>query len=119
MKEINIGEFIKKNNLSGEHFDLFFYSKPADLEEISGILIDNHCGLGFIRGQLPEGFHAYAIRHSDDDFLEPATLEINEVVVNFLGYFICRENLDGIFNGKEYIEIVDYNYDAELGIPTI
>lgn len=127
MKATNIGEFLKKYNLFSQHFDLFFYSKPADLEEISGLLVDNHCGIEFIRKNLPEDFHVYAIRHSDYDTEDPATIEMNEVIVNFFGYFICRENLDDIFNGEDYIEIVDYNYanearamyDSKLGIPTI
>ena len=125
MRESNIGAFIKKNDLSAQHFDLFFYSKPAQLEEVSGILVDNHCGLGFIRGQLPEGYHAYGLRNSDDDFLDPATIELHEVMVNFFGYFICTEDLDDMFNGEDYIEIVDYNYAMEqrpmyeVGIPMI
>ena len=42
---------------------------------------------------VPDGFHVYDIRHSDDDWGEPRTIE-KSVTVNFYGSIILNHPLD-------------------------
>lgn len=59
------------------------------------------------KSTLPAKWIGYDIRHSDDDSGQPATIEEN-VTVNFFGTILVDKLLD--FDGKDYIEILDYGY---------
>ena len=50
----------------------------------------------------------YHIRHTDDDWSEPASLKNGCVVVNFCGTFICDPIID--FPCGEELEIKDWSY---------
>ncbi len=59
-------------------------------------------------GTLPEGKLWYHIRHTDDDWTEPASLKNGCVAVNFCGTFICDPIPDFPF-GQE-LEITGWSY---------
>lgn len=60
----------------------------------------------------PEGYERYAIRHSDDDMSEFATLE-NYVMVNRAGFFYSKEHLDFPEFPENYYEIIDWSFDDD------
>ena len=62
--------------------------------------------------EVPEGLHVYQIRHSDNNWSIPATLE-KCVAVNYFGAFITEENLDGLFKETDYVDIFDWEYGEE------
>ena len=76
-----------------------------------GYFIYDHCGIDKLREELPD-CKVYAFRHSDYDDANPATLEINEVVVNFFGYFVTDTDLDTAFAHKDWQEVYDWDYDT-------
>lgn len=43
--------------------------------------------------RLPEGYHRYSVRGSDDDWGQAATIE-KSVAVNYWGFVLCKEELD-------------------------
>lgn len=47
------------------------------------------------RDSLPAGYHAYDIRHADDDWGEPCELA-NSIMVNFLGTLITDKEIPNI-----------------------
>lgn len=53
---------------------------------------------------VPEGFHKYDIRHTDNDWGQPCTVE-QQVTVNYYGSVLMTQALD--FGGKDYIDISD------------
>lgn len=58
-----------------------------------------------------ESKYLYDIRHTDEDWCEPATLE-KRVMVNWFGTLIMDNPIEVLENGeKEYLEITDYVYD--------
>lgn len=57
---------------------------------------------------LPEGKLWYQIRHTDDDWTEPASLKNGCVVVNFCGTFICDPIVN--FSCGQELEITDWSY---------
>lgn len=60
-----------------------------------------------------EGKYLYDIRHSDNDWCDPATLEKN-VVVNWFGTMILDSPIELLEEDKNaYLEITDYSYDDE------
>jgi hypothetical protein len=80
--------------------------------QAQGFIIYNHIGLENIREMLcGDVFHAYALRESDELNCDPATIENQEVVVNFFGYFISEEDFDWAFANKPYQEVWYWNYD--------
>lgn len=57
-----------------------------------------------------EGKYLYDIRHSDDDWCEPATIE-QHVLVNWFGTLICDNPIS--FGPDEYYEIKAWRYEDE------
>lgn len=51
---------------------------------------------------VPDGFHKYDIRHADNDWGQPCTLE-HKVTVNYYGSVLLMQELD--FEGKDCIDI--------------
>ena len=78
-------------------------------QEISGLLSE----IRFDREKDNEGKFLYDIRHSDNDWCEPATLE-KFVMVNWFGTLIVDEPIE-VLDGPDrpYKEIVDWYYDDE------
>ena len=71
-----------------------------------GILYD---GYRFDPNTVPEGYYLYHLRHGDGIFSVPITIEKN-VLVNFLGSFLCKEKLP---IAEDYLEVQDYNYNRK------
>lgn len=94
---------LSKQDLEGFDIDL------KDGRNITGWLIDGRVDTtGF-----DPSFHAYALRHSDEDDMAPVSLE-QAVLVNHFGTFITKSDLlvQTDSNVKPYIDIVDYNYQG-------
>lgn len=62
------------------------------------------------RSQDTEGKTLYDIRHSDDDWCDPATVE-ESVVVNWYGTILLNEPIE--LGPDKYLEIEDYWYEDE------
>lgn len=60
------------------------------------------------RSTIPEGWHAYDVRHSDDDFCAPSTIE-RSVRVNFFCTVLVDSELPLPDDG--YLEIEDWSYE--------
>lgn len=60
-----------------------------------------------------EGLYYYGIRHCDQDFGEPITVEKN-VLVNHFGTLITKQELD--FKGYDYIELTEEEQDLIINI---
>ena len=60
------------------------------------------------RDEPVEGKYLYDIRHSDNDWCDPATLE-HRVMVNWFGTIILDEPVD-FPDGQDCIDIEDYSY---------
>ena len=76
----------------------------ANGKTIEGEFID----LRIATETLPKGKLWYHIRHTDDDWSEPASLKNGCVVVNFCGTFICAPIID--FPCGEELEIKEWSY---------
>lgn len=76
----------------------------ANGKTIEGEFID----LRIATETLPKGKLWYHIRHTDDDWSEPASLKNGCVVVNFCGTFICDPIID--FPCGEELEIKEWSY---------
>lgn len=75
----------------------------ADGREVTGRLSEK-------RLRWTDGYNLYDIRHSDNDWCDPATIENHQVMVNWFGTFIADEPI--VFaDGEDYIDIFDYLYD--------
>lgn len=60
-----------------------------------------------------EGKFLYDIRHSDNDWCDPATLE-KKVIVNWFGTLIVDKPIQALEGSdRPYKEIVDWSYDDE------
>lgn len=60
-----------------------------------------------------ESKYLYDIRHADEDWCEPATLE-KSVMVNWFGTLIVDEPIEILESDHNaYLEITDYVYDDE------
>lgn len=60
-----------------------------------------------------EGKYLYDIRHSDNDWCDPATLE-KKVIVNWFGTLIVDKPIQALEGpDRPYKEIVDWSYDDE------
>jgi len=71
---------------------------------ISGLLIEERFDLTTV----PSNWHIYALRHADNDWVEPISIE-RGVYCNFLGYWLIDRELP-IDNTNDFIEVCDYNY---------
>ena len=58
---------------------------------------------------IPEGKHMYHIRHSDNDWGAPRTIE-PRVVVNFFGTVILDKEIEFPNPADKYIAIKDFGY---------
>lgn len=74
-------------------------------KKISGLLSEYRID----KNKPVEGKYMYDIRHSDEDWCEPATLEPS-VMVNWFGTIIVDEPIE-FPDGKNYLVIEDYSYD--------
>jgi len=65
---------------------------------VEGVIYDGkRCifsGTRIKKDTLPEGLSMYYIRHKDDDWCSASTIEIDNVIVNFMGILITDEPLD-------------------------
>lgn len=78
-------------------------------QEISGLLSE----IRVDREKDNEGKFLYDIRHSDNDWCEPATLE-KFVMVNWFGTLIVDKPIQALEGpDRPYKEIVDWGYDDE------
>lgn len=60
-----------------------------------------------------ESKYLYDIRHTDEDWCEPATLE-KRVMVNWFGTLIVDEPIEILeSDNSAYLEITDYGYDED------
>ena len=76
---------------------------------IRGYLVLNHPDIHTL--DLPDGIHAYPIRHRDDDDSIPSTLENENVLVNYYGLFLTGADLDWMFAERDaFIEILEWGY---------
>jgi hypothetical protein len=57
---------------------------------------------------LPSGLHAYELRHSDDDWSQPATLE-NHVAVNFFGTVISQNEIPV----EDFLQVNDGDFKVD------
>ena len=77
--------------------------------EVSGLVSEYRVN----RKEDVEGKYLYDIRHADEDWCDPATLE-KSVMVNWFGTLIVDEPIEFLENDrKAYLEITDYSYDDE------
>lgn len=58
---------------------------------------------------IPEGYNRYSIRHADDDWVDPATLE-PRVIVNHMADILTKEKIDFGKDGYLEIESIIENY---------
>lgn len=85
------------------------YKTPMSLVLENGFSIEGeYIDLRIATDMLPEGKVWYHIRHSDDDWSEPASLKNGCVVVNFCGTFVCDPISD--FPLGSELEITDWTY---------
>ena len=76
-----------------------------------GYIIYDHCGLEKLRKAFEGVAKVYALRESDDLDGDPATIENQEVMVNFFGYFVTDSDLDWIFTERNFREVWTWDYD--------
>lgn len=75
-------------------------------KSIVGILIDERMQCD----DVPSDWHVYDIRHADDDWSEPISIEPG-VLVNFMGRFLTDQELTFPDTPNNYIEVSDYSYE--------
>ena len=90
------------------------FAKEYDLEPMA-LTIDGQDYKGWftnfhIKGNVPRGFKAYEIRHSDNDDTIPSTLEI-KVIVNHFGTFITENKT--LLKERKEAEIDDWDFPCE------
>lgn len=93
VKEILNAEFVKRINI-----------ETIDGQIINGILSERRVG----REHETEDKFIYDIRHADNDWCEPVTLE-NFVWVNWYGSIIVDTPIQ--FTDEPYLEITDYSIE--------
>lgn len=76
----------------------------CSIEGYSGIFTDVKIEKSLL-DSLPKGVYHYDIRHDDDGFGIPVTIE-NHVVVNRLGTFLTLNKID--FDGENFLNINEY-----------
>lgn len=62
------------------------------------------------RSQVPQGYYAYDIRHSDDDDSVAATIELN-VMSNHYGTILTQEHIE--MTESDYTPVFDINFLGE------
>ncbi len=78
---------------------------------IKGFTFDEHIGIEAVKEIAGKGLYVYAMRHGDD-WCEPASIEKNEVIVNFYAYLVVDEPLDFLFAEKDWSEdLADWSMD--------
>lgn len=110
-----IEKIIKKHCLLSDPMTIFMKNNGV-VSEHHGFIVHNHIGLNALRDVFENEAKVYAFREDDDLSCEPATIENNEVVVNFFGYFVTPDNLDSLFNKKNLMgceaeNVWSWNYD--------
>ena len=75
--------------------------------EVSGLLSEVRIN----KKERTMGKYLYDIRHTDNDWCEPATLE-HSVMVNWVGTLIMDAPIE-FPDGENYLSIEDYSYDDE------
>lgn len=89
-----------------EKYYLIFDYQPMELLGVNGLFTN----LRVDRYSLPEGFYKYSIREGDDN---PFSAVGNQVIVNHMGDFICKTELD--LNGQdEYDLFDDYSFTDDV-----
>ena len=76
-----------------------------------GFIIYNHCGIETLREAFKGVAKVYALRESDELDGDPASIENQEVMVNFFGYFVTDSDLDWIFASKSHRQVWTWDYD--------
>lgn len=86
--------------------------KGFTFEKVKGFTFEKHIGLQNVKDLAGEGLYVYALRHGDD-WCEPASIEKDEVIVNFFAYFVTDKPLDHLFkDGKDWAECLhDWSWD--------
>jgi hypothetical protein len=104
---------IEANNLMADHMHIWVGNEGA-CGDAKGFIIYNHIGIDNIREMLCEGtFKVYALRESDELDGDPATIENNEVMVNFFGYFITETDFDWCFKERDWQPLFSWDYDPD------
>lgn len=83
------------------------FSSPVGKVRVTGLLSEYRVD----RSHDSEGKHLYDIRHSDNDWCDPATIE-RKVLVNWFGTLILCEPIT-LLENQDYLEISDYWYEDE------
>lgn len=76
-----------------------------------GYVIYNHCGIEKLNEDFKNIASVYALRETDDLDGDIATIENQEVMANFFGYFVTDSDLDWIFASKDYREVWAWDFD--------
>lgn len=107
----DIENAISNNNLMADQMTIWV-GNEGNCGKAEGYIIYDHCGIDNVREILPsDKFKVYAFRETDDLDGDPATIENQEVMVNFFGYFVTETDLDWIFTEKYFREVWDWDYD--------
>ena len=79
---------------------------------VKGFIFENHIGIQNVKNIAGDGLYVYAMRHGDD-WCEPASIEKEEVVVNFYAYLVVDQPLDFLFkDSNDWTEdISDWSMD--------
>lgn len=80
--------------------------KLEDGRTIEGML----CELRIDPNSIPEGHSWYHIRHSDDDWIELASIKQGGIMVNFYGTLISPTDLEL----TEEIDIIDSDLECDI-----
>lgn len=83
------------------------YDTPDGTRTVTGLLSEERVN----HTKDLEGKYLHDIRHSDNDFCDPATIE-NQVTVNWFGTLILNEPFT-FPKGQDYVDIVDYSFEDE------
>lgn len=103
----------KRLSEGGFHADpmTIWVGNDACCGKASGYLVWEHIGIEQLREYVGKGYKVYSLRESDELNCEPATLELNEVRVNFFGYFVSDTDFDWCFKERDYQPLWTWDYD--------
>lgn len=96
-------EIINDDYFEVQYIELTLNGNKGE-EVVNAMLLD---GIRIDETSLPDGFIAYSIRHSDNEWDEPASVE-KRVIVNFFGTILVDHEL--FDENEEYLEISDWYY---------
>ena len=105
----DIKNIITKLNLLSD--EMTIWACRDGVAQAMGFIIYNHCGIDTLREAFKGVAKVYALRESDDLEGDPATIENEEVMVNFFGYFVTDSDLGWIFKNETYREVYTWDYD--------